>query len=255
MIQNATLLQLEDDAGNIYRELSPTALTKPVKNEKGEMKAPLPVSPDTITRTLGDLKNRRVFHEHPVENNFYTLVSTMKSLDGNAAKVNTLAAKVNTSAAKVTTKTEVMRCNYEQMNDIQLLFETSDSNRDRNADRKCVITQSVSLRETDCVDDVDEAFLVRKNILLSASDEAIRLSAQRNSLEVPRFDIRDYAVYHVEDADKVKLIGYDLEHEFVMADRDTGKPYTRELEVENFMAECKMLFAINGFPYTTDRRE
>ena len=246
---------VEDELGNIYRELSPTALTKPVQNEKGEMKAPLPVSADTITRTLNDLKTNRVFHEHPVENNFYALVSTMKSLDGNAAKVTTLAAKVNTSAAKVTTKSEVMRCNAQHMSDMQLIFETSDSNRDRNTDRKCVITQSVSLRETDCVDDVDEAFVVRRNILLSASDEAIRLSAQRQNSLVPRFDIRDFAVYHVEDADKVRLIGYDLEHEFVMADRDTGKPYTRELEVENFMVECKLMFSLS-FRYTqTDEKK
>ena len=246
---NRNVEPLEDAAGNIYRELSPTALTKAVEDAKGEMKAPLPVSPDTITRTLGDLKNRRIIFEHPLENNFYTLVSTMKPLEGNAAEVNTLAAEVNTLAAEVNTKTEVMRCNAQHMSDIQLLFETSDSNRDRNTDGKCVITQSVSLRETDCVDDVDEAFVVRKNILLSASDEAIRLSVQRQNSLVPCFDIRDFAVYHVEDANKVKLIGYDLEHEFVMADRDTGKPYTRELEVENFMVECKLMFSLS-FRYT-----
>ena len=239
----------KDEAGNIYREMSPTALTRPVKNEQGEMRAPLPVSPDTITRTLGGLKTDHVFHEHPVQNNFYTLVSTMKPLEGNAAKVTTLAAKVNISAAKVNTKTEVVRCNADQMNDIQLLFVTSDSNEDRNTDGKCVITPSVSLRETDAVDFFDESFAVRKNILLTASNEAIRLSEQKQSPDVPRFDIRDYAVYNVEDTDKVRLIGYDLEHEFVMADRDTGKPYTRALEVENFMAECELMFP-SSFRYT-----
>ena len=234
---------LEDEAGNIYRQLSPTALTKPMPDKNGVMKAPLPVSSDTITRELNTLKGAGVFFEHPLQNNFYTLVSTMKPL-----KVN--AAEVTTPAAEVTTLHGILACNTHECSVLEQNSQTLDSNEDVNGDGKCVMTASASLRSTAAVASDEASFLVRKQMLLSSAQEAISLLRQKEKTSVPLYDIRRYAVYDVQDYDQVRLAGYELDHEIVTFDWNTGKPYARELELDNYMTECKMMFASLGMLYT-----
>ena len=239
---------LKDDAGNIYRELSPTALTKPMEDKNGEMKPPLPVSSDTITRELKYLKDAGMFCEHAVQNNFYMLVSTMKRVEGDAAEVTTIAAEVNTHAAEVNSKSEVPDCKPCEMNDLQSKIETLDSNRDDNEDRKCVIQETSPLRCDVPWQDAEMSDGVKK--LMALVNEGLSAFRQRDKTDVPKFNINDHAVYRVDDYDRVSIIGYELDYEFIKADWHTGKPYTRKLEVDNYMKECETLFCIKGLPYT-----
>ena len=239
---------LEDEVGNIYRHLSPGALTKPVRQDDGMMKAPLPVSRDTAQRALERLKNDGMFYEHPQQNNYFTLVSTMKPLKVDAAEVNTHAAEVNTYAAEVNTKTEVVDCKCNDNNDLQSKNETPDSSRDRNADRKCVIQPISSLRSDITCGDANLSDGAKK--LMQLVKEGLSEFRQRDKTAVSKFNINDCAVYRVDDYDRVTLVGYELDHEFVKADWQTGKPYTRELEIDNYVAECEMLFGFNELRYT-----
>ena len=207
------------------------------------------MSRDTVERALERLKTNGPFYEHPLQNNYFTLVSTMKPLKADAAEVNTHAAEVNTYAAEVNTKTEVVDCNACDMNDLRSENETPDSNRDGNSDGKCVSQETSPLRcDVPCEDDEMSAGAKK---LMQLVNEGLSAFRQRDKTGVPKFNINDYAVYRFNDfTDEYVLAGYELDHEFVRASYRTGKPYTRENELDDFMAELEQDFILRGFHYT-----
>ena len=246
-------LPLTDDEGRIYRELSPTKLTKPRLDKNGDVKCILPCARKAVMAALKKLKAAGVFIEHPQKAGFYRVKTDSDSVPIVADAVPKLARRVPKVAGavpKVARQNVVLDCNMPNKNDLRSLSETSDTNASTNADTKsdtkCVFHSTAELRSPVECEPVQRSKGASKLIhLIQEGLKAYRQErADRRRQQGQLHQAGKNKLNHVFSDD-------DLPYDIIAIDPSTGKPYSRAAEVDHTIAELKLLMTICGFPYTS----
>ena len=258
---------VKDEAGNIFRSLSPTVLSERRIFPDGDVKSILPCSRKSITEALTHLKEAKVFKEHATTNNFYTLVCGYIEPKHDVTKVTSDVTKVTTFVTKGNSGEEVLGCKMPEMSRLQQISETSYTNTYANSSTKCLLTETLSLRSNVSVVSSNLSSnakmlnnLIAENLsALRHKDSAVvsKSSAFRQKEANHGSQIcipSDHATYKVIDAgihdEKFRLIGYDFIYDFIPVELETGKPYSRTSEVDQIMKQLRMDFRMVGFKYT-----
>ena len=236
---------LRDDAGNIYRELSPTKLTKPAKNLHDKMTQILPCSRKAVSEALGTLRAAGAILEHPQRRHFFRLTSDNDNVTKVASDVTEVARRVT----KVARRNVVLPCNVSNNSDLQRISKTSYTNTYSNPDTKCISPSPVSLRST-AHGEAGELSSGGKKLTMLISDH-LEASRQSEAGSPPGVTMDSYKVFTVTDYDKHEFAGYDLPYDFINLEWYSGKPYSRRAEIEHFMEDMILEFQVNEFPFTT----
>jgi hypothetical protein len=247
-----------DENGNIYRELSPTALTKPRKDKNGVMKPILPVVRKTVTKALTVLCSANVFREHPTKKNFFRLttdeekrLASVTKVAGDVTRVARRVTKVASDVTIVAGQNEGMARKQAVSNDLQPIVKTPDSNTDSNpdcnADRKCVFPCSVSPCST--AHGLTPKLSPNAAKLKQLITEGVNAKRQAPH-SAPRCTSKDFQCFWVSDCDKWKITYWDLPYDIIVPEWYTGKPYNRSAELDHFMEAMIMEIKMSGLPYT-----
>jgi hypothetical protein len=247
-----------DKEGRIYRELSPTRLTKPREDKNGELRPPLPTSRKNLTDALNRLKARKKIIEHPLKNNFYRLTvdadlrnSDVTKVAGSVTKVASDVTKVATTVTKVASANVPSAAKPSASEALEPMSESSISNTyrnpNKNTDRKCVYPSSVSRCST-ANGFGQECSPCAKKLMELVTNELAQ-HQQSVSSGVSLDTVEAHRVFRVIDYDKKEFIGYDLSHDFIAVEAYSGKPYSRKREIDNCIDEMLMAFEIEELPF------
>ena len=235
---------LRDEAGNIYRELSATKLTKPTKNMHHKVPQILPCSRKAVSAALGTLRAAGVLVEHPRRKHFYRL----KCANDSVTKVASDVTKVARRVTKVARRNVALPCNMYKNSDLQRIAKTSYTNTDANPDTKCIFPSPASLRSPEHGWAGGLSAGGKKLTMLIS--EHLEASRQSRADPPPGVTMDSYKVFNVTDHDKHEFAGFDLPYDFIGLEWYSGKPYSRQAEIEHFMEEMILEFQVNDFAFT-----
>jgi hypothetical protein len=229
-----------DEKDNIYRELSPTKLTRKREDKNGDVKPILPVSRKLVTEALKVLKAAGAIQEHVLHKHFYRLTKGDKTEFNDVTKVATDVTKVASRVTKVARQTAVMPCNISNNNDLRRFSGTSNRNTNRNPNRKCLLERTASLRFA--VPSIsDELSAGAKKLMEFVANEKQKAPQKAgNGADM---------VFGIEDYDKGKLIGFETHYDFFPIMWYSGKPFARSAEIDECMDQMILDISLVGLSY------
>lgn len=239
---------LVDDQGRIYRELSPTTLTAVKENKDGMEKPILPVSRKAVSAALSALKNAGAIEEHPQRTSFYRVVLASEVPFLSVTKVADAVTKVASRVTRVARQSVGSDRKPLTSLDLQPFVETSDSNADRNSDRKCIFPSTVSLCSTGNGEPSELSAGAKR--LAKIINQSLEASRQKSPTPVSLEDLESYKCYDLLDYDKAHFVGYEFIYDFVTLEAYSGKPYSRKAELDEFMEQTTLMYAMSGLSYT-----
>ncbi len=243
---------LVDDDGRIYRELSPTKLTKLVEDQEGSIKPILPVSREAVSKALSTLKQAEAIAEHPDRRSFYRVTDASETAATGVIKVADSVIKVASAVNRVARRKVAIDCKPFTGLALQPFVETSDRNTDRNSDRKCISASPVSRSSTEN-GEASELSAGAKELVKIINDS---LEAFRQKPTAPdnRADLDAYKCFEVLDYDNRQFLGYDLFYDVVNLEPYSGKPYSRKAELEEFMEQMLQKFQFERWTFSGEER-
>jgi len=252
---------LVDDEGRIYRELSPTKLTKVQKDLDGVMKSILPCKRNKLTEALAHLVAEDVMAEHPERRGFYRLKSASERVSkvaGDDSKVASRVSKVASDDSKVAGQTVVMPCKQSDNKHLQQFCETPDtntcSNADTNSDTKCLFPPTATLRSSVGGIPSNASDGAKKLMSLLADGlAAIRHKPKHHRQIIHDKDEVGHGTIFCQPDKDIEICQQGFHeispYDVVAIDVSTGKAYNRNAEIDNAIADIKVLLAQKQFGY------
>jgi len=271
---------LKDEDGNKYGELSPAKLTS--KNKDG--KIILPRHREVVGDAIRALKEDGAIIEHPTRKGFYRRGIDEVEVGSDEVEVSRREVEVSRRFAKKTRKPcpsnalqqipktsdrntdsrPDRKClDQNKLASLVVLNEASLLGNDgKNEMMNELIGHELITHEEIAHEESGHELFHHDNISPDmegvASDVACNISAGGRILlnifkNAPLKDIYahhsldPYAVYKVNDYDKVEFIGYDLPYDFIPLDPNTGKPYSRAAEIIYTVNDLKNDIIISGW--------
>jgi hypothetical protein len=257
---------VKDEDDRIYRQLSPTILTKPRADMNGDLKSILPYSRKAVSQALSNLKGCGKLIEQPSRGGFYRLKTEGEAVTRVADAVTKVAGRVTKVAGAVTKvagRNEVIALEPSVYAGFRAFVESSYTNTHTNAvtntDSKCLLPLTAPLRSS--VTGVGSDLSPGGTKLMEIIGHNIELMRQKEKLGSPARTIIydgdefceacsfDYVNSDLPMAHS-HLPEHELPYDYVAMDPVTGKPYNRKAEIKYTLGDVKLLCDINAFPYT-----
>jgi hypothetical protein len=248
----------------IYRELSPTTLTKRFIDKNGVATRILPFSRKAVTETLASLLTANALVEHAERAGFYRVNATrhdVTKMAGDVTKVASRVTRVASDVTKVARHNEGMACKSCADKDLHRCCETSNTNTGSNADShedtKCLLLRTESLRSSVLSGSSERSAGAKK--LMELINDGLALHRQKPAH--PRRVIYDgdefcegTTFYSSLNDVEMPTQGWHehLPYDYVVKDFYTGRPYSRKAEIKYIIEDLKLWLRGATIHYTLD---